>query len=60
MSRKPTKFTQAEIARAMRVAEANPPRVVEITPDGTIRIVPYEKETPSTKIPVQENAGFIL
>jgi hypothetical protein len=42
MSRRPATFTQARVARAIRAAEQVAPgrRVVEVTPDGVIRIVP--------------------
>jgi hypothetical protein len=43
MSRRPAKVTQADVARVIRAAQqAAPGRlVVEITPDGVIRIVPF-------------------
>jgi hypothetical protein len=44
MSSRPAKFTQADIARAIRAA---PNRVVEITPDGSIRLVPENLAVPS-------------
>jgi hypothetical protein len=37
MTRRPARFTQAEISRAIRAARN---RVVEITPEGSIRILP--------------------
>ena len=41
MPRTAARVTQADIARAWRVATASPtPAAVEVTPDGTIRIVP--------------------
>ena len=41
MSRRPARFTQADIARAIKAVEqANAQMTVEIAPDGTIRIVP--------------------
>lgn len=41
MSRGPAAVTQANIARAIRAVEqTDARRVVEILPDGTIRIVP--------------------
>jgi hypothetical protein len=41
MPRTPSKVTQADIARALRAAEqTGQRRVVEIAPDGTIRLVP--------------------
>lgn len=43
MSRTPAKFTQADVARALRAAEAcATPREVVLEPDGRIRIVPIE------------------
>jgi hypothetical protein len=41
MSRRPARCTQADIARAVRVAKAEN-MAVEILTDGTIRIVPPE------------------
>lgn len=41
MSRRPARFTQADIARAIRAIEAVGARMaVEIGLDGTIRIIP--------------------
>jgi hypothetical protein len=42
MSRRPARATQADIARAVRAA--GPDRVVEVAPDGTIRIVPRDPQ----------------
>lgn len=45
MPRRPARATQADIARAIRAAEqAGSPRTVEVTPDGTIKLVPVEPE----------------
>ena len=41
MPRTPARFTQTELARAMRVARAEG-MTVEIRPDGSIRIVPVD------------------
>jgi hypothetical protein len=48
MTRRAAKITQADLARAIRAAEQVAPgrRVVEITPDGLIRIVPIEASGP--------------
>jgi hypothetical protein len=47
MPRRPARFTQADIARAIRAAEqAGSPRTVEIAPDGTIKLVPVEPTKP--------------
>ena len=44
MSRRPAKFTQADIARAIRAANQSDVKMaVEISPDGTIRIIPAEQ-----------------
>lgn len=43
MSRRPARFTQADIARAIRATEQTGAHMaVEITPDGTIRVVPID------------------
>lgn len=45
MSRRPAIITQADVARALRAVEqVRYPGVVEITPDGTIRIVPLSQQ----------------
>jgi len=41
MSRRPARVTQADIARSLRAAEqVGHGHIVEIAPDGTIRILP--------------------
>lgn len=41
MSRRPARFTQSDVARALKGAEqAGVKMAVEISPDGTIRLVP--------------------
>lgn len=48
MPRTPARVTQADISRAWRVALAsNPPAVVEVLTDGTIRIVPRDLCAPA-------------
>jgi hypothetical protein len=43
MPRRPARFLQSDVRRAIRAAEqAGSPRTVEITPDGTIKLVPVE------------------
>jgi hypothetical protein len=42
MSRTPARFTQADVARALRAVEATGAKVtLEVLPDGTIRLVPF-------------------
>lgn len=43
MSRRPATFTKADLSRAMKVARENG-MTVEVQADGTIRIVPIQKE----------------
>jgi hypothetical protein len=55
MPRPASRFTQSEIARALRVAKAEG-MTVEIRPDGTMRIVPIgdsRTETPLAARPVE-------
>ncbi len=41
MSRRPARVTEADLRRAVKVADqARTPRTVEVTPEGIIRIVP--------------------
>jgi hypothetical protein len=41
---RPARVTMSDMARAVRAADAGRvPRVVEIAPDGTIRIVPVDR-----------------
>jgi hypothetical protein len=44
MSRRPATFIQADVARALRAVEQVAPgrMTIEIAPDGTIRIRPFE------------------
>lgn len=43
MSRRPATFTKADLSRAMKVARENG-MTVEVQTDGTIRLVPLQKE----------------
>lgn len=54
MSRRAARFTQADIARAIKAIEqTGASMAVEIVPDGTIRIVPYDpKKNSGEKQPV--------
>lgn len=41
MSRRPARFTQADLSRAIRaIAQAGSNMMVEVMPDGTMRILP--------------------
>lgn len=41
MSRRPARFTQADLARAIRaIVQADAKMMVEVLPDGTMRIAP--------------------
>jgi hypothetical protein len=43
MSRRPARVTQADVARAIRAVEqVDADRIIEIAPDGTIRILPAQ------------------
>ena len=43
MSRRPARFTQADVARAIRaVKQTGSSMAVEVAPDGTIRLVPVD------------------
>lgn len=47
MSRRPARITQADVARAIRAADqCDSKRIVEIAPDGTIRLIPGNGERP--------------
>lgn len=57
MSRRPAIVTQADVARALRAVEqVRYPGVVEITPDGTIRIVPLTQQqiAPQAGVPDEQ------
>lgn len=58
MSRRPARCTQAEIARAIKAA--GPGMVVEILPDGTIRISPYTVALAPTLPPVGPKVRNVL
>lgn len=61
MSRSPAKVTQADIARAIRaITQTGANLVVEITPEGTIRLVPAESDDPKVRGGVDKKAEIIL
>ncbi len=44
MSRRPARFTEADLNRARKIADLSmPPRIVEVTPEGAIRLIPQGK-----------------
>lgn len=48
------RVTQGDMARAVRAAHSAPvPCVVEIAPDGTIRIVPVEQAQPVKPVAIK-------
>jgi hypothetical protein len=51
MSRTPARFTQADLARAIRAAKQCGAGVVEIKADGTIRIAPSTESCPIAEPP---------
>ena len=60
MSKGKAKFTQSDVARAIRaIQQTGAKMVVEITPDGTIRIVPID-ETAQPKPPKKTISGRVL
>lgn len=58
MSRRPARFTEADMRRALKVAEKSPtPMAVEILPDGTIRFAPIN---PGSALPVVRPEDIVL
>lgn len=62
MPRTAARVTQADIARAARVARQMGGLTVEVAPDGTIRLVPSEKQDFGQNIvkPKFEDKPFLL
>jgi hypothetical protein len=64
MSRRAARFTQADVARAIRAVEQTGARMaVEIGPDGTIRIVPVSdapRIPPVAPPQVERKRGIVL
>jgi hypothetical protein len=51
---RPARVTMSDMARAVRAAHSTPvPCVVEIAPDGTIRIVPVEHLQPVKPVAIK-------
>ena len=60
MSRRPARFSQADLERALRAAQNVGARVaVEITPGGSIRLEPVETSSESAK-PLAATRDFKL
>lgn len=58
MTRRPARFTQADLDRALKAAErAGPDVAVDILPDGTIRLSRTQKKDEE---PVGLRAGLVL
>lgn len=57
MPRTAAKVTQADIARAARVARQVGGLTVEVAPDGTIRLVPMGQENATLKPPQPAYVG---
>jgi hypothetical protein len=63
MPRRPARVTQADIARAIRAVEAaDIMAVVEVTPEGTIRIIPatHSTELNGNQMPVEPKKEIVL
>jgi hypothetical protein len=62
MPRRPARFTQADITRAIKAVEqAGAHMAVEVAPDGTIRIVPAPVSlTPAPAPKVESKARIML
>jgi hypothetical protein len=58
MSRTAARFTQADVARSIRAAKQAGARVVELLPDGTIRICLDGEEKPAK--PVEPDREVVL
>lgn len=61
MSRRPARFTQADIARAIRAADAaGSGRAVNVLPDGTICISPQGQGRNQDSPPVEPDKPMVL
>jgi hypothetical protein len=60
LSRRPSRFTQSDIARALRAAvQVGAHVAIEIMPDGTIRLVPGEKAKVAGDGQARNAAGYV-
>lgn len=61
MPRKPALFTQADISRALRaLLQAGGCGAVEITREGTIRVIPYRDMLSPSERPVERKRELVL
>jgi hypothetical protein len=61
MSRRPARFTEADIGRAMRAVEKNGGRFeIRVEPDGAIRIVPIDGQKAPSTAKVEPEDEFVL
>ncbi len=60
MSRTPARFTQADVARAIRAAQQTGAGMVEIKPDGTICVSLSPQSTPAEDAPVDNEVRVRL
>lgn len=60
MSRTPARFTQADVARSIRAAKQAGAGLVELRPDGTIRISLMPTEGDKTENPVAVEREVVL
>jgi hypothetical protein len=61
VSRRPARFTQADIARAIRaVRQAGAGMAVEVLPNGIIRISPQESGISPDSPPVEPDKPMVL
>jgi hypothetical protein len=60
MSRRAARFTEADLARAIRTAQKCGAGPIEIKSDGTICITPFRQSTASDETPVEPPAKVVL
>lgn len=56
MSRRPARFTEADLYRAARAAK-RAGAIAEAMPDGRIRLVPVDQIEPLAILPVEDEPG---
>lgn len=60
MGRRPSKFTQADVARAIRAAKREGAPAVEIKPDGTILVALSPTHTEREETPPKPEREIVL